>query len=105
MVHQTGYVRSLDLGVSPASASDHSVHEQCTLRDFILKFTRPLLFMVRCATGPLLFMVRCATGPLLQQHYPTQRLTDVTGRSRGARTGRVLVSIRKALIRPRTRGA
>ena len=61
VVHQTGSMSGLDLGAREAGASDwvhgapdHSIGEQHALRNFILKFTGPLLFTVWCAAGPLL---------------------------------------------------
>jgi hypothetical protein len=69
----------LDLGAREAGASDwvhgapdHSIGEQHALRNFILKFT-----------GPLLFMIRCATRLLLQWLLLAQRLADVTNQSSG----------------------
>jgi hypothetical protein len=82
VVHRAGFVRGLELGIRPAGALDWSevhwtasIREQCALGDFILKFT-----------GPLLFTVRCATEPLLQRLFPVQQLADVTERSGGAQT-------------------
>jgi hypothetical protein len=72
----------LDLGVRPTRALIGSVVHRTT--SYVNNALSEILFLK--FTRPLLFTVRCATEPLLQRLSLVQQLADVTNRSGGART-------------------